>query len=583
MSEERMERRLAAILAADIAGYSALMGADEARTVRDLKGHQAIVLPMIGEFAGRIIDTAGDGILAEFASVVNAVKCALAIQSTMAERNAAIEPQHRMQFRVGINIGDVVYDEVRIYGDGINIAARLESIAEPGGICISSKVYEEVNGRVELACDDIGEQQLKNIARPVHVYRIRLDGALPVVGSAPALPDKPSIAVLPFQNMSGDAEQEYFADGITEDLITDLSKISSLFVIARNSSFVYKGRSVKVQEIGRDLGVRFVLEGGVRKAGNRVRITAQLIDADSGGHLWAERFDRDLTDIFSTQDEVVEKIVGALAITLTPGEEQRLRRRGTENVEAYETWLRARELLGGGTRESVVQARAMYRRSIAIDPTFANPHAGLALAEIMDYINDWAVDPAAALGEAERCARRALELSPQEPVTHLALGNVLLWRRNHEGALSEFRRALALDRSYAQGYSATGMVLMYAGRPAEALEPIAMAMRLDPHYATIVLHFLAQAHFALGSYETAARYLVDRIARNPSTDASRMLLASCYGHLGRIDDARKTWAEVLEVNPQFSLMQRGRVLPYKNASDFQRIADGLAKAGLPGP
>jgi adenylate cyclase len=582
MSEERMERRLAAILAADIAGYSALMGADEARTVRDLKGHQAIVLPMIGEFAGRIIDTAGDGILAEFASVVNAVKCALAIQSTMTERNAAIEPQRRMQFRVGINIGDVVYDEVRIYGDGINIAARLESIAEPGGICISSKVYEEVNGRVELACDDIGEQQLKNIARPVHVYRIRLDGALPVVGSAPALPDKPSIAVLPFQNMSGDTEQEYFADGITEDLITDLSKISSLFVIARNSSFVYKGRSVKVQEIGRDLGVRFVLEGSVRKAGNRVRITAQLIDAGSGGHLWGERFDRDLTDIFSTQDEVVEKIVGALAITLTPGEEQRLRRRGTENVEAYETWLRARELLGGGTRESVVQARAMYRRSIAIDPTFANPHAGLALAEIMDYINDWAADPAAALGEAERCARRALELSPQEPVTHLALGNVLLWRRNHEGALSEFRRALALDRSYAQGYSATGMVLMYAGRPAEALEPIAMAMRLDPHYATIVLHFLAQAHFALGSYETAARYLVDRIARNPSTDASRMLLASCYGHLGRIDDARKTWAELLEVNPQFSLMQRGRVLPYKNASDFQRIADGLAKAGLPG-
>jgi adenylate cyclase len=581
MSEERMERRLAAILAADIAGYSALMGADEARTVRDLKGHQAIVLPMIGEFAGRIIDTAGDGILAEFASVVNAVKCALAIQSTMAERNAAIEPQHRMQFRVGINIGDVVYDEVRIYGDGINIAARLESIAEPGGICISSKVYEEVNGRVELACDDIGEQQLKNIARPVHVYRIRLDGALPVVGSAPALPDKPSIAVLPFQNMSGDAEQEYFADGITEDLITDLSKISSLFVIARNSSFAYKGRSVKVQEIGRDLGVRFVLEGGVRKAGNRVRITAQLIDADSGGHLWAERFDRDLTDIFSTQDEVVEKIVGALAITLTPGEEQRLRRRGTENVEAYETWLRARELLGGGTRESVVQARAMYRRSIAIDPTFANPHAGLALAEIMDYINDWAVDPAAALGEAERCARRALELSPQEPVTHLALGNVLLWRRNHEGALSEFRRALALDRSYAQGYSATGMVLMYAGRPAEALEPIAMAMRLDPHYATIVLHFLAQAHFALGSYETAARYLLDRIARYPSTDASRMLLASCYGHLGRAEDARITWAGLLKVNPDFSLEQRARVLPYKDPADFQRIAEGLAKAGLP--
>ena len=408
-----------------------------------------------------------------------------------------------------------------------------------------------------------------------------MDGTSPIAVAAPALPEKPSIAVLPFQNMSGDAEQEYFADGITEDLITDLSKVSGLFVIARNSSFVYKGRSAKVQDIGRDLGVRFVLEGSVRKAGNRVRITAQLIDAGNDGHLWAERFDRDLTDIFSTQDEVVEKIVGALAITLTPGEEQRLRRRGTDNLEAYETWLRARELLGGGTRESVVQARAMYHRAIAMDPTFPMPHAGLALAGIMDYLNDWAADPAAALDDAEKCARRALELGPQEPVSHLALGNVLLWRRDHDGALSEFRRALALDRSYAQGYSATGMVLMYAGRPAEALEPIAMAMRLDPHYATIVLHFLAQAHFALGSYETAARYLLDRIARYPSTDASRMLLASCYGHLGRADDARKTWAELLEVNPEFSLMQRARVLPYKDPSDFQRIAEGLAKAGLP--
>ncbi len=335
MAEERM-RRLSAILAADIAGYSALMGADEARTVRDLKEHQAVVLPMVGEFAGRIIDTAGDGILAEFPSVVNAVKCAVAIQSKMAERNAAVEPGRRMQFRVGINIGDVVYDETRIYGDGINVAARLEGIAEAGGICISGKVYDEINGRIELAYHDIGEQQLKNIARPVRAYRVRLDSNALSAGPAPALPKKPSIAVLPFHNMSGDPEQEYFADGMTEDLITDLSKVSGLFVIARNSSFAYKGRSVKVQEIGRDLGVRFVVEGSIRKAGNRVRITAQLVDAGSGGHLWAERFDRDLTDIFSTQDEVVEKIVGALAVTLTQGEERRLRRRGTNNVEAYE-------------------------------------------------------------------------------------------------------------------------------------------------------------------------------------------------------------------------------------------------------
>ena len=572
-------RRLAAILAADIAGYSALMGSDEARTVSDLKGHQAVVLPMVGEFGGRVIDTAGDGILAEFPSVLNAVECAVAIQRKMVERNAAIEPQRRMEFRIGINLGDVIYDNDRIFGDGVNVAARLEGIAEPGSICVSGKVHEEIRAKIGLPYEDLGDKQLKNIAEPVRVYGIRLDRApsRPVL----ALPDKPSIAVLPFQNMSGDPEQEYFSDGMTEDLITDLSKVSGLFVIARNSSFAYKGRSVKVQEIGRDLGVRFVLEGSVRKAGNRVRITAQLIDAGSGGHLWAERFDRDLTDIFSTQDEVVAKIVGTLAVTLTRGEEQRLRRHGTGNVEAYESWLRARELLTRGTRESVAQARVMYRRAIEIDLNFARPHAGLALAAISDYVSGWAPDPAQALDGAERWARRAVELNDQEPVSHMALGAVLLWRRDHEGALAESRRMMALDPNFAQGYSATGLALMYAGRAAEALEPIAMAMRLDPLYPSMVLHFLAQANFSLGKYEIAAQQLVDRIARTPGTDASRMLLASCYGHLGRTEDARAAWVELLKVNPDFSLMQRARVLPYKDARDFQRIAEGLAKAGLP--
>ena len=572
-------RRLAAILAADIAGYSALMGSDEARTVSDLKGHQAVVLPMVGEFGGRVIDTAGDGILAEFPSVFNAVECAVAIQRTMVERNAAIEPGRRMEFRIGVNLGDVIYDNDQIFGDGVNVAARLEAIAEPGSICVSGKVHEEIHTKIGLPYEDLGDKQLKNIAEPVRVYGIRLDRA--PTRTVLALPDKPSIAVLPFQNMSGDPEQEYFSDGMTEDLITDLSKVSGLFVIARNSSFAYKGRSVKVQEIGRDLGVRFVLEGSVRKSGNRVRITAQLIDAGSGGHLWAERFDRDLTDIFSTQDEVVAKIVGTLAVTLTRGEEQRLRRHGTGNVEAYESWLRAREFLTRGTRESVAQAQVMYRRAIEIDLNFARPHAGLALAAISDYVSDWAPDPAQALDEAERWARRAVELSDQEPVSHLALGAVLLWRRDQEGALAESRRMMALDPNFAQGYSATGLALMYAGRAAEALEPFAMAMRLDPLYPSMVLHFLAQANFSLGKYEIAAQQLVDRIARTPGTDASRMLLASCYGHLGRAEDARAAWVELLKVNPDFSLMQRARVLPYKDARDFQRIADGLAKAGLP--
>ena len=534
---------------------------------------------MIGKFAGRINDTAGEGILAEFASVVNAVQCALAIQGTMAERNATIEPPRRMQFRVGINIGDVVFDDVRIYGDGINVAARLENIAEPGDICISGKVYEEINGRIELACEDIGEQQLKNIARPVRAYRVRVNGI--ATSAASTLPDKPSIAVLPFRNMSGDAEQEFFTDGITEDLITDLSKVSGLFVIARNSSFVYKGRPAKVQDIGRDLGVRFVLEGSVRKAGNRVRITAQLIDATTGGHLWAERFDRDLTDIFATQDEVVQKIVGALAITLTPAEERRLSQRGTTNVEAYETWLRAREFLTQGTQEAVAQARALYRRAMEIDPNFAAPHVGLALASVTDYVSDWAPDAAQALDEAERWARRAVELSDQEPMGHMALGGVLLWRRDYDGALAECRRMIALDPNFAKGYSTAGMVMLYAGQPGKAIEKIGISMRLDPHYSPMVLHFLAQAYFGLAQYETAANHLLARIARTPATDSSRMLLAACYGHLGRLEEARLTWAELLKVNPQFLLSQRARVLPYKDPAEFQRIVDGLAKAGLP--
>jgi adenylate cyclase len=579
-----MDRRLAAIFVADVAGYSRLIGADEEGTLERLKAHRRELIDRkIAEHQGRIVKTTGDGLLVEFASPVKAVRCAIDVQRGMVDRNADVPPEHRIEFRIGINLGDVIVEEGDIYGDGVNVAARLEGIAEPGAVYISRAVRDFVRDQSEIVLEDLGERPLKNIAKPVRVFRIgtpdRAVGA-PQAGSPP-VPHKPSIAVLPFANMSGDAEQEYFSDGMTEDLITDLSRVSGLFVIARNSSFAYKGRSVKVQEIGRDLGVRFVLEGSVRKAGNRVRITAQLIDAGSGGHLWAERFDRDLTDIFSTQDEVVEKIVGALAVTLTQGEEQRLRRRGTGNVEAYESWLRAREFLTRGTRESVVQARAMYRRAIEIDLNFAAPHAGLALAAISDYVSGWALDPAQALDEAERWARRAVELNDQEPVSHMALGNVLLWRRGHEGALAEFRRVITLDPNFAQGYSATGLALMYAGRAAEALEPIAMAMRLDPHYPAIVLHFLAQANFSLGKYETAAQQLVDRIARNPGTDASRMLLASCYGHLGRVEDARSTWAELLKVNPDFSLMQRARVLPYKDAGDFQRIAEGLANAGLP--
>jgi adenylate cyclase len=582
--EPAMDRRLAAIFAADVAGYSRLVGADEEGTLARLTSHRReLIEPKIAEHQGRLVKTTGDGVLAEFASPVKAVRCAIDVQYAMAARNADIPEGKRIEFRIGINLGDVVVEDGDIFGDGVNVAARLENIAEPGTVFISRTVRDFVTDAAELALEDLGERELKNIAKPVQVFRIAAPAQALAAAQAPvpAVPQKPSIAVLPFTNMSGDAEQEYFSDGMTEDLITDLSKISALFVIARNSSFAYKGKTVKVQEIGRDLGVRFVLEGSIRKSGNRVRITAQLIDAESGGHLWAERFDRDLTDIFATQDEVVEKIVRALAVTLSQGEEKRLGRRGTAKIEAYEAYLRGRQLLSRSTREAIAQARAMYRRAIELDPTYAVPHAGLALTGISNYVSDWTDDPGAELDEAERWARRALELDDSEPVAHMALGGVMLWRRDHDGALAESRRMLELDPNFAQGYSAMALALMYAGHALEALGRFATAMRLDPHYAGIVLHFVAQANFSLGNYGTAVKQLLERIARTPGTDSSRMMLAACYGHLGRIEEARAAWAELLKVNPNFSLEQRARVLPYKDPRDFQRIADGLAKAGLP--
>lgn len=579
-----MERRLAAIFAADVAGYSRLIGADEEGTIERFQAHRRELFdPKIAEHQGRIVKTTGDGFLVEFASPVRAVRCAIEVQQGMADRNADVPEDRRLEFRIGINLGDIVVEDGDVYGDCVNVAARLESIAEPGTVYISRAVREFIQDRAEIVPEDLGEKTLKNIAAPVRVFRIAPLGfawrAKPE--EPPKLPDKPSIAVLPFMNMSSDIEQEFFSDGITEDLITDLSKVSGLFVIARNSSFAYKGRSVKVQDIARDLGVRFVLEGSIRKAGNRVRITAQLIDATNGGHLWAERFDRDVTDIFETQDEVVEKIVGVLSVTLTKREEERIARRGTSNLKAYEFWLRAREAMSRTTRDSVAEARALHRKAIEEDPHFARAHAGLALACISEYASGWATDPAQTLDESERWARRALELDPQEPVCHMALGNVLLWRRQHDAALTEFRQMTAIDPNFAQGHMATGVGLTYAGQPAEALESFAFAMRLDPHYPAITLHFAAQAHFALGDYESAGKLLRERIVRNPQTDSSRVLLAACYGHLGLADEARAVWAQMLAINPAFSLVQRESVLPYKDRRDFERIVEGLKKAGLP--
>jgi len=584
---ESHSRRLAAILAADIAGYSALMGADEARTVSDLKGHQAVVLPMVGEFGGRIIDTAGDGILAEFHSVVNAVECAVAIQRAMAERNTAVEQARRMQFRIGVNLGDVIYDDTRIFGDGINIAARLEGIAEPGGICISRKVHEEIDGKLNLDCRDLGEQQLKNIARPVHVYGIRLNGARPQ--AAPVQPaaaqnadDKPSIAVLPFTNMSGDPEQEYFSDGITEDIITDLSKVAGLTVIARNSSFTYKGRAVDVRTVGRELAVRSVLEGSIRRAGQRVRITAQLIDAATGGHVWADRYDRDLTDIFEVQDDVTHRIVEALKVTLSPAEKALLADEETANVQAYDCVLRGREIMLGKKKdlETFEGAKKYFNGALKLDPNYSLAYACLAFAYMFDYQNRWSENPDASLPVAKENAALALAKDPNEPIGHVVTALVAVFEKDLVRARSHIDIALKLNPNLSLAHNILGNTLNQSGKPLEAIAAIERAMRLDPALTPQFLHFLGLAYLLAGKYETAAVLFRQRIAQVPETDFTRAVLASALGHLGKVDEAREVWAELQKINPKYSFREHFGRQAYR-PEDVERIADGLAKAGIP--
>ena len=580
-----MERRLAAIMVTDVVGYSRLIRSDEEGTLAALKALRTdLIDPKIAEHHGRVVKLMGDGMLAEFASAVDAVRAAVEAQRAVAERNADLPEDKRIAFRVGINLGDVVVDGDDIHGDGVNVAARLEGLAEAGGICISGGVYDQVRDRIDFPFEDLGEHQVKNIDRPVRVWRWLAEGQATVaprqVDAPLPLPDKPSIAVLPFENMSGDPEQEYFSDGIAEDIITDLSKASGLFVIARNSAFTYKGRAVNVQEVSRDLGVRYVLEGSVRKAGNRVRITAQLIDGTTGGHLWAERYDRDLTDIFAVQDEVTQHIVSALAVKLTPDERERVVSKGTDNLEAYDTFLKGREHMLRQTKEANAKAIAMFERVTELDPGFAAAVALLAFNHVEAYINRWSADPDRSFELAQEHAQRAVALDDSEPNAHFALGGVYIWAKQHDRAIAEAEKTIALDPNSASGYGLLGLILSYAGRPEEAIEALNNAMRLDPHYPDIYLHFLAHANFHMERYNDAIGALTRRLFRKPESDISRVLLASCYGHQSRADEARAEWEKVFEVNPDYSFEHKRRILPYKNPADFEHFADGLRKSGL---
>lgn len=585
MSENR---KLAAILAADVVGYSRLASADEDRTLARLRTLRSdLIDPTIAVHNGRVIKRTGDGALVEFRSVVDAVRCAVEVQNGMAERNAGVPQDRRIEFRIGIHLGDVVEEsDGDLMGDGVNIASRLEGVAAPGAICLSEDAYRQVKARLDLSVSDLGSTQLKNIAEPIRVYSLQVGtkaAATPEPATsrpATAAPPKLSIAVLPFANMSGDAEQDYFADGISEDIITALSKLSQLFVIARNSSFTFKGQNVHVQDVGAKLGVRHVLEGSVRKSGNRVRITAQLIDAISGGHLWAERFDRDLTDIFAVQDDVTQQIVGALALNLTDGARPRLAPEPPRNTEAYDCFLRGRELWHRLTKETNTAARDLLQRATELDPNFASAYAFLALTHGVDYLNRWGASPPESMAQAEEAATRAVTLDDNDPWAHWALAIAKLYTRRHDEAVDEVERALALNPNFAEAHVCRGETLYYSGRPEEALESFARAKTLNPYFPDVVLHFQALALFQLGRYDEAVDLLLQRLARNAATDVSRALLAASYGHLGRLEEARAAWQEVLRVNPDFSLEYRRKVLPYKNPADFELMVDGLRKAGV---
>lgn len=502
----------------------------------------------------------------------------------MVERNAGVPQDRRIEFRIGIHLGDVVEEsDGDLMGDGVNIASRLEGVAAPGAICLSEDAYRQVKARLDLSVSDLGSTQLKNIAEPIRVYSLQVGGATSETATSrtrAAEPPKLSIAVLPFANMSGDAEQDYFADGISEDIITALSKLSQLFVIARNSSFTFKGQNVQVQEVGTKLGVRHVLEGSVRKSGNRVRITAQLIDAISGGHLWAERFDRDLTDIFAVQDDVTQQIVGALALNLTEDDRQRLAPERPRNTEAYDYFLRGRELWHRLTKETNAPARDLLQRAIELDPKLASAHAFLALTHELDYLNRWSAAPPESMAQAEETARRAVTLDGSDPWARWALGIAKLYTRRHDEAIKEAERAIVLNPNFAEGHVILGEALHYSGRSEEALQSFARVKTLNPYFPDVLLHFQASAWFQLGRYEEAVDLLMQRLARNAFTDVSRALLAACYGHLGRFDEARAAWQEVLRLNPDYSLEYRRKVLPYKNPADFEHVVEGLRKAGI---
>jgi adenylate cyclase len=586
-------RRLTAILAADVAGYSRLMGADEEGTHERLKAHLGqLVDPKIKVHRGRIVKNTGDGFLAEFPSVVDAVRCAVEVQRGMAERNAGTPSEKRIEFRVGINLGDVIAEEHDIFGDGVNVAARLEALADPGGICVSRVVRDQVRDKLDFAFDDLGEQQVKNIVRPVRVYRVR-DCAGPIEVPLPAapqpllLPDKPSIAVLPFTNMSGDPEQEFVADGIAEDIITAMSRYPSLFVIGRNSCFTYRGRTVDARQVGRELGVRYVLEGSVRRGGDRIRVTTQLVEADTGNHVWAERYDRNLADIFALQDEITEAVTIALVPAIADAEQHRALRKPPGSLDAWAAYQRGLWHLTKASAEDNALAEKFFQRAIDLDPMFVGGYTGLSAALSPSRVMSQTRDPAEALSAQEAAARRAVALDGGNAEARSRLAIALNSRGDHEGAQAEAERALAISPNLADAHGALGVVLTYSGRPKEGLAALKTCIRLDPRAPSLVLRLgqIAVALYFCREYAAAVEAARQAIRSYPDRPGYYRVLAAALGQMGRTAEAKEALEKAIAIAPAlFDGYVRGYVRgrhPGLRLEDHGHILEGLRKAGMP--
>jgi adenylate cyclase len=594
-------RRLAAILTADVAGYSRLMGADEEGTLERLKAlRRELVDPKIAEHHGRIVKTTGDGMLVEFASVVDAVRCAVAVQQAMPERNTVGAPDSRIELRIGINLGDVIVEGDDLYGDGVNIAARIEALADAGGVFVSNTVHDHVRDRLPFLFEDLGEQQVKNITRPVRVYRVRPESPLPNPpphageGSAhgaqveaaqpPALPlpDKPSVAVLPFANMSSDLEQEFFADGIAEDIITALSRYPSLFVIARNSSFTYKARAIDVKQVGRELGVRYVLEGSLRKSGARIRVTAQLVEAETGKHVWAERYDRDLADIFAVQDEITEAVTIAIAPAIADAEQRRALRRPPGSLDAWAAYQRGLWHLSKFTSDDTALGEKFFQDAIDLDPSFSAAYVGLAIAQdhAAEFRGRGLFDHLTSL---EALARRAVALDGADAEARSLLGHVLWRRGDHEGALDEAERALATTPNLAFGHHVRGTALIFSGHPKEGVAALERSTSLDPRdpRSALRLSRMALGLYFSAEYEASVEASKRAIRSYPGFPNPYRWLAAALGQLGRIEKAKEALDQAIAIRPTaFERVVRGR-LPWMRPVDHAHMVEGLRKAGLP--